>query len=340
MINGRDYAESVEEESEEEMSGSLKEEPEAVKYSYQDGVGLVKAAAAQKFTEVLDFVVNFSVKPVIAENHRLNGIIVKEREDNNVTVDKYTALLNENQALLEENKYLSNENKSHHRKMDIMISQIHKLRTKTEQLEAEKQTSLSLRGPEPASSSSDSSAKEKTVVEAENADERSKEELSAPGVVSNVEAAIDFTEIFSPRIYFEDASHLLKDNKELQNESVSTVVSNVAAAKKAQLSIKGDKSGSKEEESVSSNQEKIVTPFRLELRSRSSAKRQTGRCRSQEISRGDSKAKEDAPVIIKRSKSGASVKSSRKIGEPCHLRKRRATETFNDASCPKRTRSE
>uniref|UniRef100_A0A914QKC0 Uncharacterized protein n=1 Tax=Panagrolaimus davidi TaxID=227884 RepID=A0A914QKC0_9BILA len=106
-------------------------------------------------------------------------------------------------------------------------------------------------GSEPASSSSHSTEKEKTVVEAENADERSKEEPSAQKI-----AAL----------------------------AIHGIESNVAAAKKTQFSIKGDKSGSKEEESVSSNQEKNTTSFRLKLRS--SAKRQTGRCRSQKISRG------------------------------------------------------
>uniref|UniRef100_A0A914PS71 Uncharacterized protein n=1 Tax=Panagrolaimus davidi TaxID=227884 RepID=A0A914PS71_9BILA len=198
-----------------------------------------------------------------------------------------------------------------------MNSEILELRTKIQQLEAEKQTSLSLQGPEPASSSSHSSEKEKNV----EADGRSKEESSAQKGVALEQLVLTV-------------------------KSIPRIVSNVAAAKKAQLSVKGGKSGSKEKGSISSAQgiEKRATSFHLELRSRSSAKQSTVTRRSQKIFRvarntqRQSKAKQDAPVITKRSKCGASIKSSQTT-EHYQLRKRRATATFIDASRPKRTRT-
>jgi hypothetical protein len=96
MVKIRAYVENTEEESEEEM---FEEDPAAVDCSYQDGVGFAKAAAAQKFNEVLDYVINFSVGPVIAENHHLNRVIAKEIDDHNVTIDDYNDLFNENYNL-------------------------------------------------------------------------------------------------------------------------------------------------------------------------------------------------------------------------------------------------
>uniref|UniRef100_A0A914QFC6 Uncharacterized protein n=1 Tax=Panagrolaimus davidi TaxID=227884 RepID=A0A914QFC6_9BILA len=189
-----------------------------------------------------------------------------------------------------------------------MNSEILKLQTKIQQLEAEKQASLSLQGPEPASSSSHSSEKENTVVEAEKADGQSKEESSAQRIAALEQLVLTV-------------------------KSIPRILSNVAAAKKSQLSINDQEPGSKENESISSAKEKRATSFHLELRSRS-VKRTTGRCRSQlrvaKSTQHQSKAKQDAPLITQCLKRGAFIKSSQKNTEYYQLGKRR--ETFNDAS--------